>query len=108
MGAHAGEHISVAAQFLASFAWVAGALLMGLGSAADYAHFVAALAWCVSNFAAAWALGWWSFGWLGDGKAGERPVPSGLSLSFGRLFSGGGTGDSKGKDQEMVVASGDA
>ncbi|WZN60872.1 hypothetical protein HKI87_03g24060 [Chloropicon roscoffensis] len=67
-GDDAGEHLSLAFQFVASFCWALGAGLAGPASDADYLQFAAALAWCVANFAGAWSMGWFGHRVGEDGR----------------------------------------
>ena len=50
------EQVSLAFQFVASFCWAIGAALAEPVSCADWLQLSAAVAWCFSNFAAAWVL----------------------------------------------------
>ena len=83
------EHLALAFQCVASSAWVVGALLMGLSSAADVFHFVAAVAWTIGNVCAAHGMGWFDLR-VGHGKGAEAETPSPGSRSWRRLLSGQG------------------
>ena len=56
MASHRGDQISLALQFVASLCWAVGALLAGPASAADVLQLMAAVAWCLANCFAAWAM----------------------------------------------------
>ena len=58
MGARdSSELFSLAMQFVASLAWAVAALLEGLSSHIDALYFIAAVAWLLSCFATAHAMG---------------------------------------------------
>ena len=58
MGARdSSELFSLAMQFVASLAWAVAALLEGLSSHIDALYFIAAVAWLLSCFATAHAIG---------------------------------------------------
>ena len=50
------EQVSLTFQFVASLCWAIGAALAEPVSWADWLQLSAAVAWCFSNFAAAWAM----------------------------------------------------
>jgi len=56
MTASHSEQISLALQFVASFCWAIGAALAGPTGAADFLQLLAAVAWCLANFASAWSM----------------------------------------------------
>ena len=57
MGSRESELFSLAMQFVASLAWAVAALLEGLSSHIDALYFIAAVAWLLSCFATAHAMG---------------------------------------------------
>ena len=57
MGSRESELFSLAMQFVASLAWAVTALLEGLSSHIDALYFIAAVAWLLSCFATAHAMG---------------------------------------------------
>ena len=57
MGSRESELFSLAMQFVASLAWAVAALLEGLSSHIDVLYFIAAVAWLLSCFATAHAMG---------------------------------------------------
>ena len=57
MGARESEPFSLAMQSVASLAWAVTALLEGLSSHIDALYFIAAVAWLLSCFATAHAMG---------------------------------------------------
>ena len=60
------EQLSLALQFVASFCWAIGAALAGPVSVADFLQFLAAVAWCLANFASAWSMTSRSSAKMGD------------------------------------------
>ena len=62
------EKTSLALQFAASFCWAIGATMAGPTNAADFLQLLAAVSWCLANFASALAM-------IG-GRATPSAVPS--------------------------------
>ena len=105
--ADGGEIVSLAFQFVASFSWAIGAGMAGPETAADYLQFIAALAWCVANFAGAWSMGLCSLS-RGDKKGAGGTTTSVtssmrglLSSSSGDFGKANGATDGGAKEKEM-------
>ena len=50
------DWISIAFQCIASLCWAIGAGIASPEDASDYLQFIAAIAWCVANIGAVWAM----------------------------------------------------